>query len=243
MRALLALAALGLAFVGQPAVAQNTPPEQQAPLAEVAAPEVTHATALRDFYNATFFETGMFDTMIEIFLPQFRTSISQSPVYAQSNAQRRAALDALVERVPSMMREEIQTEIGTMAANAAPRIEGMVTAEEMAGIAELMRLPLWRERAAQIMHEVAAEKDAGAATSEDADFTTEELAQIEAMMEQPGGRAILRTGDPLMAILNQEMEAASPRMVPRLQTRLFREFCDILGRDCPRELREQLRET
>lgn len=207
---------------------------QDAPAAEQSQQEAT-ASALRDVYQALFFDSGMFDAMADHYLPQFRQTITTSPIYQRGNARRRADLDALVARTPELMREEVIAESNAMSNNIAAEVGAIVTPEELRDYADLMRLPLW-QRHIDAMARAAAQTN-GRTTDYQVEFSPEEQAQLEAMEARPAAQALIRTNGALGDIIDREMRAAGPRIQPRLQQRLAGEFCNLLGRDCPPAMR------
>ncbi|HYD88057.1 MAG TPA: hypothetical protein VEA80_11320 [Vitreimonas sp.] len=228
---------LCLAAASVPAQAQQT---VHVPAAEAAAPEET-ASALRDVYQALFFDSGMFDAMAEHYLPIYRQTITSSDLYRLGGERRRADLDALIARTPELMRDEVIAEADTMSSNIAPEISALFTPEELRDYADLIRLPLW-QRHIQAMAQQAAENN-GDPHDYQPVFTAEERAELEAMEQRPGAQALMRSGGALNAILHREMQAAGPRMQARLQQRLASEFCNLLGNDCPPALRASIRPT
>jgi hypothetical protein len=195
--------------------------------------------AVRQFYVAALFDTGMFDGIVEQAVPQFRAIVQQSEFYLRGNERRRAALDQLIADVPGFMREEVMAEVETMAANVSPRLQSQLNAEEMASIAELMQLPIWRRYAQVVVQQVASGKADGAPPP--LEPSSEEMAQLSALEHTPGAEALMRMGDQFWTLVNAETSAATARIQPRVQARMERELCEALGRDCPRPLRDRVR--
>jgi len=229
---------VGLLFAAAPTYAQTPEP----PAAPSSVQHEETASALRELYQALFFDSGMFDTMIEHYLPQYSQTITTSEIYRVGGNRRRADLDALIARTPDIMRDEIIAEASAMSGNIAPRVSDLVTPEELRDFADLMRSPLWERHIQAAMARMAA---SNGQSIEDlgVEFTPEEEAQFNAMSERPAAQALMRTGPVLMAVIDAEFEAAAPRIQQRTQQRLARELCDLLGRDCPPALRATLRGT
>lgn len=202
--------------------------------ASSAAPVVTIAEselALRDLYQALFFDTGMFDAVIQAMYPSLREQATASDDYRRARGQEREALDQLLDSIPQMMREEITEESATMARNIRERADAILAADDIRAIAAMMRDPQLRS----MMQRLAL----GGAQGRDEQPTPDEQAQMEAAAAAHLTPAIMERGSELMALVLDELEAARPRVRERLQRRVARETCAALGRRCPRDLREQ----
>lgn len=234
-----ALMALALLTAPSVAFAQEAAPAQ-APAAESAPQGEAGVVAMRDLYHALFFDTGMYDMMIDALMPEFRRSITTSQLYLQGDSRRRAALDDLVNRVPDIMRDELRTESQAMAQNVAPRVTHLLNAEQITGLAEFMRAPEWRP---VIQRMIGAEMQQRAGGADGVQLTQEEEDAFARFEFTPLGQIMLRHGDAFMAIVMAEFEAATPRIEPRIQMRMMHEMCDALDRDCPPEFRRALRGT
>ncbi len=225
-----------LAFVA-PSYAQKP---AEPPAAELAAPApddptiATTTAVLRDFYQALFFETGLFDVMAARELPQLREIAQNSDFYRRANRRQRRALDAAIDATPELIRSEVLAETSTMAQNVAPRIAALMRAEDIAGLTNLLRSPEWRPLVSRMIGLAAADKDTDAA------ITPEDEARFHAMDNEPFAQAFEQHGDEFFAILSGEFDAASPRIMRRLQIAMSRQICDALGDDCPPQMRALL---
>jgi hypothetical protein len=238
MNARCLLIALALACAGiAPAAAQEQQPAQPAPAAEAATPPAENATtaALRDVYQALFFDTGMFDAIVVQMLPEYRRQAASSTYYRRANAERRRALDQLIEATPNILREEIVAESAIMARNATPRVAELMTPEEVTWFANFLRAPEWRPIVQRMVGQTS--------KNDTSELTEEELASFARFEESPMAEMLAEKGEPFMNLLTQEMDSAMQRIEPRLQMRLMTGICEALGRSCPRELRNRIRDT
>jgi len=227
-------ALLGLALAAAPwtAVAQENA------TATVEAPaELSSNAAVREVYQALFFDSGIFDMMAEQFLPQYRQHATSSSYYRQARGERREALDRVIEDTPRLMREEIMAETFVMADNVSERAAQLLSPQEMVLLAEFLRDPNWRP----FMHRMAQRgaKDEGASESDDP--SPEEQDQMNAYAEERFSERMMENGSAFLDLLVGEMQAASPRLQPRIQRRIAVEICAALDDRCPRELRDQIR--
>jgi hypothetical protein len=236
LRALVVTLACAIA-VATPSFAQKPadphPPEIVTPAPDAAAIAAT-TVVLQDFYQVLFFETGLFDAMVARHLPELREIMSASDYYRRANRRQRQALDAAIEATPDIMRAEVSAEISTMAQSIAPRVAALMRPEDIAGLTNLFRAPEWRPMIQRMVGLAAVDKDTDAA------ITAEDDARFAAMENEPFAQTFERHGDAFFAILTGEFEAASPRIISRLQLAMSRQLCDALGRDCPPQMRALL---
>jgi hypothetical protein len=226
---------LCLFALAAPGYAQK-PADPPAPELATPAPEAIATTqaVLQDFYQALFFETGLFDTMTARELPQLRAITQSSEFYRRANRRQRRALDAAIEATPELIRSEVLAETSTMAQNVAPRVAALMRAEDIAGLTNLLRSPEWRPMLSRMIGLAVVDKDTDAA------ITAEDEARFAAMDNEPFAQAFEQNGDAFFAILSSEFEAATPRIMTRLQTAMSRQICDALGDDCPPQMRALL---
>jgi hypothetical protein len=186
-------------------------------------------------YQALFFDTGMFDAIVVQMLPEYRRQAASSTYYRRANAERRRALDQLIEATPNILREEIVAESAIMARNATPRVAELMTPEEVTWFANFLRAPEWRPIVQRMVGQTS--------KNDTSELTEEELASFARFEESPMAEMLAEKGEPFMNLLTQEMDSAMQRIEPRLQMRLMTGICEALGRSCPRELRNRIRDT
>ncbi len=230
-------ALLGLALAAAPWTASAQ--ENITTTTTIEAPaELSSNAAVREVYQALFFDSGIFDMMAEQFLPEYRQHAMSSSYYRQARGERRAALDRVIEDTPRLMREEIMAETFIMADNVSERAAQLLSPQEMVLLAEFLRDPNWRP----FMHRMAqrgATKDEGASEADDP--SPEEQDQMNAYAEERFSERMMENGSAFLDLLVGEMQAASPRLQPRIQRRIAVEICAALDDRCPRELRDQIR--
>jgi hypothetical protein len=226
--------AFALATPGHAQKPSDPPTPELAEPAPDAATIAATTVVLQDFYQALFFETGLFDAMATCELPQLREITRGSDYYRRANRNQRRALDAAIDATPELIRTEVVAETSVMAQNIAPRVAALMSPEDIAGLTNLFRSPEWRPMVSRMVGLAAADKDTDAA------ITAEDQARFEAMNGEPFAQAFEQHGDAFFAILSAEFDAASPRIVRRLQLALSRQICDALSGDCPPEMRELL---
>ncbi|WP_395647584.1 hypothetical protein [Terricaulis sp.] len=244
MRSLL-LAFCLVAALAAPAVAQKAQPRavNDPPPAFETTPQSAAAGA--DLFQAIMFDSGLFESafepMIAQVLPDVRASITSSPLYREATPRHRAALLAFVDTMPVILRTELTTELMTVRGRIGPRFATIMSEEELTGLAAFMRDPQTRPVLQRYMDAFVGEEQSGRAR--EPDFTDEELAPMEDFIDTPGGIALLRVGDRLSDIMEEEFDAATLRMQPRIESIIQGGICDALENECPRVLREQLGRT
>lgn len=221
MRILLAIC---LALCAAPAIAEESPRPAVAQSQDLA-PTVA---ALDDFFQAIFFDIGLFDSIVAAQAPQWRQQLTSSPQYQTANAEQRAALDAFVETIPSLFREEVDHEITIMATNMAPRTAAAMQPSDVRVIANLFRMPEMQPLMRRFIGVGIANDFQGAPP----DPTPEEIAFLNQFVETPDGRIVVQHGETLFAFMRGELAAANPRIAPRLQARLALGLCEAMGQDC-----------
>jgi hypothetical protein len=227
---------LGLALLAAPWVASAQEQTREAPVAAPA--EVSTNSAVRDVYHALFFDSGIFDTMTSEFLPEYRRQATSSVYYRRASGERREALDRVIEATPQYMREEITAETFVMADNVSERAAALLSANDIAMLANFLRDPNWRPFMARMALQGA---NKGPESIGADDLSAEEEAQMNDYAETHFSPQLMENGGAFMDLLVGEMRAASPRLQPRIQRRLAVEICAALDDRCPRELRDQIR--
>jgi hypothetical protein len=186
--------------------------------------------ALRDFYQALFFDTGMYDAIVEAMFPSLREQVMASDYYRSAGRRDREVFDRMLESMPQIVREEIIAESAVMAQNIRERADAILPANDVRAISAMIRDPELRP----MMQRLAV---SGAQGSRE-EPTPEERAQMEAAAAHLSP-AVFERGAELMDLVMSELDAAEPRVQARLQRRVARETCAALGSRCPADLREQ----
>ena len=225
-----------------PAAAQTPGASELAAPAQAGAPQGDQsqsATAVRDIFSALLFDTGMFDAIVANQLPAMRQSFVTSPLYRQTTQRRRDALNSFIDALPGIMREEFEAELTVMAQNAAPRVSSLMQPDELSAIAAFFRDPELRPLIDRMVSAGIADGFSG--SSPQPEPNAAEMARLDEIERSPAGRALQVHGEEVLTILGAEMDAATPRITPRLQDRVLRGMCEALETDCPREVRQALR--
>jgi len=231
MRHLLAVLAIWAATaapaLAQEAAAPTAPPQNTAPQADAA------ELALQDVYTALFFDTGVYEHSMAVHLPEIRQTAIASPFYRTASPERRAALDAVLDRIPDVMREEVEAEILLMASDVAPQASSLMNPDDLRSLANFFRDPQWHDIIQRIV-EHSTQKD----SSSEVQFSQEETNRLGAFGQTPQGRVIVQNGGQVMNLLVRELEVASPRIQARLRQQLGRDLCEAMGSQCPSSLRQ-----
>jgi len=154
--------------------------------------------ALRDLYQALFFDTGIFDTIAQQMYPTYRQHAMASEYYQSSRGSRREALDRVIDATPDIMREEVIAESNVMAGNINERASALLPPEEIRALAAMMRDPELRP----LMQRLALR----GAQDENDDATPEEQAQLEAYAAANLSPALLERGPALMDLVRPGAE-------------------------------------
>jgi len=212
--------------------------ENAAPPPVAAAPQAdAMVLAVRDFYQAVLFDTGMFDAMIPQFTPWYREIVVGSDVYRRGNRRRRAALEAVVDRMPQILREELTVATDAMAVSVAPRLASSMTVEDVAAFSYIMRAPEWRPLIRRMVNFEANRKEGD---ESDMPMTAEDERLLTQLETTPEAQAIMRDGEVFFTTVTAELDTASGTMEPRLRQRALTEMCAALENDCPRSIRDEL---
>lgn len=220
---------LALTFAAGHAAAQTADAPPPAATSEQQGVEA----AVFEVYQALFFDTGIFDAIAEQMYPAYRQAALNSDYYRRARGAQRDALMQLIERTPDILREEVLTESRAMAERVAPRAGALMSEADIRELATFLRAPEWRPFMQRMALSGGGDKGAGP--------TAEETAQMDALMATDAGRRLERS-TPLLDLLAEEMNAASPRIEARLTRRIAGEICTILTAQCPQDLRERVGE-
>lgn len=222
--------------------AETAPPTVAAPVGEMTPERIS---AGGELFQAIMFDSGLFDMafdpMVGEVIPQLRQSVTSSQLYLGASRRHRESLLAFVDSLPDRMRQELMTELGTVRDRVAPRFAALMTPEELAGLADFMRSPDTRVIFQRYMASYMEERRDG--QTRQPNFTDEELSVFTGFITSPAGLAFVREGDNISAIMNEEFDAATVRMQPRLEMMMQTGICDALENECPRPLRERLGRT
>lgn len=219
---------LALTFAAGHAAAQTADAPPPAATSEQQGVEA----AVFEVYQALFFDTGIFDAIAEQMYPAYREAALNSDYYHRARGAERDALMQLIERTPDILREEVATESHAMAERVAPRAATLMSEVDIRELATFLRAPEWRPFMQRMALSGAGGKDKGAGP------TAEETAQMDALMATEAGRRLERS-TPLLDLLAEELNAASPRIEARLTRRIAWEICTILAARCPQDLRDR----
>jgi hypothetical protein len=190
--------------------------------------------AAQSFFNAFLFESGMIGAMLDAVmsedLPGLRTSMMNSTLYRDADARQRAALEALADDIPVFFRAEFNAEMTTVVNAVSPRFALLLSEAELAEAAAYLRRP----ENAQSLRNAASQIAQNGKNGDLPDF-----ASLFPDFEQTAaGRAIVREEDALSLIFEEEMQAATGRLLPRLQRTMYQRICAALAEDCPPLMRE-----
>lgn len=222
------LSALCLA---SPSIAQEAPP-----LPPLGAEETPEALAAgRDLYQAIVLHSGVLDGFVDRartdLIPDLRASVVQSPLYLDATPARREALLAVIDNVPTFIRQEFETQLVAMGVRVAPRFASRMSAEHMTETATFLRSTAmqerWREFVAEI---VSANPRAG---------SFPEWRSVGTFAETDAGRAFAEQEERLGGILSEEMEETLILLLPRMRALAAGQICDALQDDCPTRVREE----
>ena len=218
---------------------EETPPTQPA---QAASPEALAAG--RDVIHSLVFDSGLVDMLLEPMMasamPGVRSSVLESPLYRRASRRHREALLAFVDSMPDLLRRELTAECEVIADRAAVRLAQRMTAEELQGFAAFLRSPDARPLFEHVARDYLADPKGGSPTG---GFSDEEMSGLTAFLSTPAGAAFVREQEAINTILDEEFDASSERMRPRLETLVLRGMCEALENQCPAYLRRAGRET
>ena len=222
------------------AAAQDSKPADDAAAVDSLAPE--HIAAAREMFDSIVFDNGLLATLsdgiAEREMPELRASMLSSPLYTSATPEHQAALTAFMESMPDVMRSELTSMFNEIGDRAAPRFASRIEADDLRGISAFMRSPemlaLWQDLMQNYL------KSGRALGGTFPDWSNSTDATFTEFASTPSGRAFLREQDFLTQVLEEEINGAIVRIVPRIQVRVLSGICDALGDECPARLRDSV---
>lgn len=237
MRYLLTVLAVW-AMAASPAAAQGAAP---APTQQQPQQDDESIEAISGLYNAFLFDSGLYDAIIQRQLPTLRDSVTTSDYYRHANEQHRAALRAFAETIPTLLRDEIGTEVTLMSTDVSPQISGLLSPQDITAVSNFLNSdaghPMMQYFVQQYL-EHPENKSPGAPP-----MTAQQRVDFAAFLRTPSGSRFLQHEDQLMGTLMNEFQAATVRIRPRIAIRFSAGICDSLGDECPEALRQAAHQT
>ena len=132
-------------------------------------------------------------------------------------------MDAYINTMPTILREEIDAVLPEVVNTSAPRVTALFNAREMEDIAEFFR----DERLRTLMARMIADPNAAST------FTRDEERALRRFAGTRGGRAFGTKSDQLMGIVRDGLESISAPLQGRLAVRAITGICEALAEECP----------
>lgn len=224
---IMTLSALLMLSYAAPGAAQETPAPDSAASTKQTSPELN--TAFEGVFRLFLYDSGIFDRIMEAAIPQLRQQIEQSPPYRRATAAHRAALTAFAQSLPTVFREEVDAILPTMAAGAADRINGVLTADDLDSY-----VTFWNRSE---MHSIFTHyidgymRDPNAAQT-NPDLNAAQMAAFTAYSETPEGRRVIEHNGELIEAMTAQLNATQTIMSQRLAIRMRDGMCAALGDEC-----------
>lgn len=214
---------VGLSGAQKPAPAER-------PLLSAPAPSEAEGAAARAMLAAFVIESGLLDAVLDQAvaeeLPQLHALTNDPALRAEIGPERYARVQAFLDTLPAIVREEVQRAVPAAIELSAPAIAELFTEEEMAGILAFLQ----REDTRDLIRRMARNQS---------DLTAADIALAEQFGRSRAGRAFIRHGDAMFAVLEQALDEITPGMIATLTQRVAIGMCEPLGDACPANLREQ----
>ena len=224
MRSAIAALAIVVASSGA-AFAQDQPIGAPPAAGQTQAPADMPA-ALQAMLRLFVYDSGIFDRIAEIKLPQFREMVIASAAYRRANTVHRRALDAFIETVPGLMREELDALLPQTASNAARQIGDVVSVEDVNGFVSFMSSSDMRAVLASFVENYGEAPPLSSLDQRERDA-------YDAYAQTPHGRAFIEHANEVSAALFAALDGVEPQLVNRLRGRVRAGLCDALGDECP----------
>ena len=170
-------------------------------------------------------------------MPSIRDSMLQSPIYTAASPRNQESLRAFMDTLPALVQTELMTEIVVVGDRIGPRYGALLTAEELTQSAAFMRSDAMRAVWDSMIDNYIAN---GNLSTSNLDFNSLTSPEVMTFLQSPAGLAFTREQNNISRILNEEFNAATIRMMPRLQHLVLNGMCEALAQDCPRHVREML---
>jgi len=233
MRVLFAVIAAALMAFAQPTLAQAQPAPSTQNLS------ASHVEAGRDALSAILIDTGALAAgslqAFTLLAPQFRASITASPVYAALTPDRQRALVAYLDNIGTVGREETLRGAPAVITQFAPSLAALFSESDLAAIAAFMRTPEGGSFFLRSVQEgVQAEATGQPVTTQ---ATPEETAAVAAFEQTPAGAAFNARGGDMAMLMNQVGRASTG--APHIAARFRRDMCEIMGDQCPPAFQQQ----
>jgi hypothetical protein len=184
--------------------------------------------ALEAMLRLFVYDSGIFDRIAEIKLPQFREMVIASAAYRRASAVHRRALDAFIETVPGLMREELDALLPQTASNAARQIGDVVSVEDVNGFVSFMSSSDMRP---VLVNFVVNYSEANPSPFSSLD--QRERDAYDAYAQTPHGRSFIEHENEVFDKLFAALNGVEPQLVNRLRDRVRAGMCDALGDECP----------
>jgi hypothetical protein len=196
----------------------------------VAADQDQTASGMQKVFGLFLYDSGLFDRMLQEQVPGFRQSLTDTFSYHAANAAHRAALMNFAGTLPTMMHEELDLLAPAIAANAARRLDGDVSAEDLNAFVAFMSRPDMRPVMLNFVDRYIGHSS-GAGLSAPP-MTDAQRAAFNEFAASDAGHAFVSHANEIFSALVTELEATTPLLVQRLATRMRVGMCTALGSEC-----------